>query len=59
MPRDQLPDDPNALEKWRNMPQNKPSRESLPPVTGGLPWAWVFIALLVIVVLFSLLERGL
>lgn len=59
MPRDQLPDDPNALEKWRNMPQNKPSRESLPPVTGGLRWAWLFIALLVIVVLFSLLERGL
>lgn len=59
MPRDQLPDDPNALEKWRNMPQNKPSRESLPPVTGGLRWAWLFVVLLVIVVLVSLLERGL
>lgn len=36
MPAEPLPPDPESVEKWRNLPQNKPSREALPPMTGGL-----------------------
>jgi hypothetical protein len=36
MPTDPLPPDPESVEKWKAMPQNKPSREALPPMTGGL-----------------------
>ncbi len=32
----QLEPDPDAVEKWRSLPQNKPSRQALPPATGGL-----------------------
>jgi hypothetical protein len=31
-----LPPDQESVEKWRNLPQNKPSRDALPPMTGGL-----------------------
>lgn len=31
-----LPPDPESVEKWRRLPQNKPSRDALPPMTGGL-----------------------
>jgi hypothetical protein len=31
-----LPPDEESIEKWRNLPQNKPSRDALPPMTGGL-----------------------
>jgi len=36
MPTDPLPPDPESVEKWKAMPHNKPSREALPPMTGGL-----------------------
>ena len=36
MPTAPLPPDPESVEKWRNMPQNKPSPHALPPMTGGL-----------------------
>ncbi len=34
MPGD-LPPDPESVEKWERLPQNKPSRDALPPLTGG------------------------
>jgi hypothetical protein len=34
-----LPSDPDALEKWQNLPQTSPSREALPPATKG---GWTF-----------------
>jgi hypothetical protein len=36
LPEDSLPPDPDSVEKWRNLPQNKPTRQALPPMTGGL-----------------------
>lgn len=52
-----LPSDPDALEKWGNLPQNAPSREALPPATGG-DWFgrhWfprgLFLVILVLIVL--------
>jgi hypothetical protein len=36
VPGDPLPPDPASVEKWRSLPQNKPSPEALPPMTGGL-----------------------
>ena len=34
-----LPADPDALEKWQNLPQTPPSPEALPPATKG---GWSF-----------------
>jgi hypothetical protein len=36
MPNEPLPPDEESVEKWRALPQNKPSRDALPPMTGGL-----------------------
>lgn len=36
MPSEPLPPDPESVEKWQAMPQNKPSKDALPPMTGGL-----------------------
>ncbi len=56
----QLPPDPDAVEKWRQLPQNKPSRQALPPATGGnaLNRALLIglIVIVIIVVIASLLS---
>ena len=36
MPAEPLPPDPESVEKWRSLPQNTPSKDALPPMTGGL-----------------------
>ena len=55
MPRDPLPSDPESLEKWKQMPQNAPSRDALPPATGGARQArWLYGLLIVIAVLIIL-----
>lgn len=61
MPADPLPPDPESVEKWRSLPQNKPSRDALPPMTGGLRsnrallvgFGVVMLALVVISLLFG------
>ncbi len=37
---DPLPPDATSVEKWRTMTHNKPSRDALPPATGGLGITW-------------------
>ncbi len=57
----ELPPDPDALEKWRNMPQNKPSRQALPPATGGLGasrWLIGFLLLIGVLMLIGLLVQS-
>ena len=34
--RQPLEAEPEAVEMWRQLPQNKPSPKALPPATGGL-----------------------
>lgn len=59
MPTDLLPPDPESVEKWHGMPQNKPSRDALPPATGGLQISrallFGFGALMLAAVVISLL----
>jgi len=59
MPDEPLPPDPDAVEKWRNLPQNKPSRQALPPMTGGLHSSRTLLIgfgiLMLVVVIISLL----
>jgi hypothetical protein len=31
-----LPPDPDSVERWKGLPQTKPSRQALPPAAGGL-----------------------
>jgi hypothetical protein len=54
-----LPPDPDSLEKWHQMPQNTPSKDALPPVMlkpGWILWAVIIIAILIAAGL--LLQRG-
>lgn len=57
MPDDDLKPDPDALEKWRQMPQSDPSKDALPPATGGLNWAWGFILVLGAIVLIAIVVQ--
>lgn len=56
MPREELPPDPDALEEWQNMPQNRPSKDALPPIGGGLRWLWWLLPLLGGLILIALLQ---
>ncbi len=57
--RQPLEADPEAVEMWRSLPQNKPSREAFPPATGGLSLNRTllvgFAVLALIVVVLSLI----
>lgn len=48
--REPLPPDPDSVEKWQSMPQNKPSRDALPPATGGLSLSWRLLIILGIII---------
>jgi hypothetical protein len=59
MPSENLPPDPDSVTKWKQLPQNAPSKEALPPMTGGTRWVWGLLILLAIVIVFGLLQgRG-
>ncbi len=63
MPRDPLPPDPESEEAWRNMPQTPPSKQALPPATGGLQMTralvFIFLLAMAIVTIISLIAgRG-
>ena len=51
-----LPPDPESLAKWQELPQNKPSRDALPPMTGGLPLAATFLIILMVLLIIGLLQ---
>ncbi len=61
-PRPELPPDPEALEMWRQLPQNKPSRQALPPAAGGLGWSRALtgglLFLILLLVLLGWLAQG-
>jgi hypothetical protein len=54
---EQLPPDSDAVEKWRNMPQNKPSREALPPLTGGSRWLTALMIVFIVMLLLGWLSQ--
>ncbi|GIL11503.1 MAG: hypothetical protein BroJett038_02230 [Chloroflexota bacterium] len=56
MPDDNLPPDPDALAKWEKLPQNKPSKQALPPLAGGARRMWWALALLAGLALIALLQ---
>ena len=56
---DSLPPDPDSVEKWQQLPQNKPSPKALPPLMGGRQQLLVFlIVLFILLVLGYLAGRG-
>jgi hypothetical protein len=57
MPDDELKPDPNALEEWKKLPQHEPSRQSLPPATGGMRWAWGLLIVLGLIALVAVLAQ--
>jgi hypothetical protein len=58
MPDDKLQPDADALEKWRNMPQNKPSRDALPPMMGGARWLNGLLILMALIALLLWLSQS-
>ena len=60
MPQDELLPDPDSADAWNKLPQNKPSTEALPPVTGGFPrWLlWMLGAIIVLGVIGALFQGG-
>lgn len=56
---EELKPDPDALEKWQQMPQNQPSKDALPPASGGLNWAWGLIVLLGVIVMIAVVMQHL
>lgn len=50
---DQLPPDQEAVERWKQLPQNKPSRQALPPATNpfGGSGRWLFIVIAIVAAL--------
>ena len=51
---DKLDADPDALERWQQMPQGTPSRQAFAPAAGGGRWTWWIVGfggLIVVVVL--------
>ncbi len=58
-----LPPDPDSVEKWESLPQNKPSRQALPPAAGGLRMTRVllvglFVIIIVITVVSIVTQSG-
>ncbi|MCB9450890.1 MAG: hypothetical protein H6672_05590 [Anaerolineaceae bacterium] len=58
MPRDELPNDPDALARWEKLPHNEPSRDALPPAAGGTRWTRGLLLLLFVLVVLGLLLKG-
>jgi hypothetical protein len=48
-----LPPDPESVEKWQHLPQNKPSSKALPPLMGGRQTLALFL-----IIMFILLVLG-
>jgi hypothetical protein len=56
----QLPPDPDSLEKWQKLPQNTPSKQAHSPMTaGGKGLLGLVIILAGLMLLSLLLQRGL
>jgi hypothetical protein len=51
-----LPPDPESLAKWQQLPQNKPSKGALPPMTGGIQLAATFLIILTVLLIIGLLQ---
>lgn len=58
MPPQELPPDPEALEMWRKLPQNKPSKQALPPAAGGSRLVAGLLFMMLIVTLIVLLAQA-
>lgn len=59
MPREELPPDPDSVEKWEHLPKNQPSKQALPPVAGGGRWAlWLVVILFALILIALLMQNG-
>jgi hypothetical protein len=57
-PHEPLPPDPESLEKWRQLPHNRPSREALPPAAGGLRLATGLLIVFALLIILALIFQG-
>ncbi len=51
-----IPPDPDAQAAWEKLPKNAPSRQAMPPITGGIRWVWGLLIIFAIVIIFGLLQ---
>ena len=60
MSKNELSPEPDSLEKWHDLPQSTPSRDTLPPVAGGLDslrWLWPLLLLTAALIMLGLLSQ--
>jgi len=58
MPSEKLVPDPESVEKWAQLPQNKPSPSAMTPMMGGLrPILWLLVLILIVIILSALAGR--
>ncbi len=59
MPQVPLPKDPDSLEKWKQLPQEPPSRQALPPMAGGSQrWLTGLLIVLAVLIILALLSQA-
>lgn len=58
MPREPLAEDRESLEAWEKLPRNPPSKQALPPMTGGLKLAGALLLALAVLIILTLLLQG-
>lgn len=59
MPEEELPPNPDVMEQWQNLPQNKPSKDALPPVAGGFPrWLWWVLGAVIVIGIIGAIVQG-
>lgn len=58
MPREPLEEDHESLDAWSKLPQNKPSKEALPPAAGGTRLAWVLLLATGALIILALLSQA-
>lgn len=58
MPREPLNEDRESLDAWEKLPRNQPSKEALPPATGGMKLAWVLLLAMGVLIILALLLQA-
>ena len=56
MPKEPLP--PDSLDRWKQMPNNRPSKEALPPASGGTRLALGLLIVMGVLLILGLLLQN-
>lgn len=55
---ERLPPDPESQAAWEKLPKNAPSKEALPPMTGGSRWVFGLLIVIAVIIVLGFLLQG-